>query len=43
VDIECFDEPVRDYILSVKAEADEKISSLEKQILFLTEQISLMR
>jgi transposase len=43
VDIECLDEPVRDYILTVKAEADEKISSLEKQILFLTEQISLMR
>jgi len=43
VDIECLDAPVRDYILSVKAESETKIQSLEKQIAFLTEQIALMR
>jgi transposase len=43
VNIECLDEPIRDYILTAKAEADAKISTLEKQIAFLTEQISLMR
>jgi len=43
VNIECLDAPVREYILSIKAEADTKIHSLEKQVAFLTEQMSLMR
>jgi transposase len=43
VNIECLDAPVRDYILSVKAESETKIHSLEREITFLREQLSLMK
>lgn len=43
MDIECLEAPVREYILSFKAESAARIKSLENQVSILMEQIALMR
>lgn len=43
MDIECLEAPVKEYILSFKAESDARIKSLENQVSILMEQIALMR